>query len=45
MRTIFKVRFQIEAKLWIHFFVKIVGDVPPNFLAIDFDRLVDHDVY
>jgi hypothetical protein len=30
--------------LRIHFFVEIVGDVPPNFLAIDFDRFVDHDV-
>lgn len=45
MRTILKVRFQVEAKLQIHFLVEIVRDVPPNFFAIDFDRFVDHDVY
>jgi hypothetical protein len=45
MRTILEVRFHVEAEFWIHFFIEIVRDVPPDFLAVDFDRLVDHDVY
>jgi len=40
MRAILKVRSHAGSELSIHLTFKIIRNVPPNFNAIDFDRLL-----
>jgi hypothetical protein len=45
MRAILKVRSHAGAELSIHLAFKIIRNVPPNFNAIDFDRLLRQASY